>query len=501
MNSGKKDSDHAQQIRFLRQVQFFKDFDEHEIKQFLAVTKWLKVPSGTLIIKEGSTEMVFYILVMGEVSIFKTLADGEILELTTLATGDCFGEMSLVSENKRTAGVKTTTDAYLLMVDPKIVSTSNVFLQLKFYKRFCEILVTRLDLANRRMAGWGETKTVGTTGEPLAAAEQPSFSFPTPDVRAAPPPAAAAPPSTLPPMPERKGRMAPGSLKRRLQTDKCLAINPMVATQLVGAMGGKGDNTRFFAEMIALDLVLSAKVLQVANSPYFRRSRPVISVPHAMIIIGIQEVQKVVSTAIEAGRGHQPFGGHQAIGRQFWQHGVVVGRIAQLLKEVIRLDMATDVYLAGLLHDLGMLALDQLEPDFYPQLLRPESELGTKLKKNETEYIGTDHGQAGRWLGEYLGLPSVYLDVIRLHHQPENAVGDSILPIALVHLADLFATERGYCLGGQKIKNTGKPLESFAWILIREQHRPFLDVNLSDFVFAFNEELDKSWKEIAAFGF
>lgn len=495
MANGKKENDPDQQIRFLRRIQFFKDFDEHEIKQFLAVSKWLKVPPGTLIIKEGATEMVFYILVRGEVSIFKTLAAGEVLELTTLSTGDCFGEMALVSESKRTAGVKTTTDAYLLMVDPKIVSTSSVFLQLKFYKRFCEILVTRLDLANKRMAGRSDTKTVGPSAEP-ASADLPPAAAPAPKKKTPAAPAATVKPRTLPPMPKKKGRSASASLKRRLQTDKCLAVNPAVAGRLVGALGGKGDNTRLFAELISLDPVLSAKVLQVANSPYFRRSCPVVSVPHAMIIVGIQEVQSVLSTAIETGHEVLPFSGDQTLARRFWQHGVVVGRIAQLLKEVIRLDMATDVYLAGLLHDLGMLTLDLLEPSFYPQLLEPESGLAENLEKNETEYIGTSHSQAGKWLGEYLGLPPVYLEVIRLHHQPEKASGDAILPVALVHLADLFAVERGICLANRE--NLGNPLESFSWVLLREEHKPFLDINLVDFVHAFNDELDKGWTEITA---
>jgi HD-like signal output (HDOD) protein/CRP-like cAMP-binding protein len=501
------ESDPDQQIQFLRRIHFFQDFDDHEINQFLAVSKWLRVPANTLLIKEGATEMIFYILVKGEVSIFKTLADGKIMALTTLVTGACFGEMALVSETKRTAGVETLTDSYLLMVDPQIVSTSSVFLQLKFYKRFCEIMVTRLDLANKRLAGQGgRVKPAKTAAADIASLPQKNPPAPTPDSSLPPRAPVTVEPVqalrrarqalSLPPMPEIKGRITPATLKPRLQSDKCLAINPAVAWRLDALSRAEGNHPRQLAELIALDPVLSAKVLQVANSPFYRRACPVFSVPHAIVIVGAQQVQDAVMRAAQAGQEIRAFSGLAPLVRQFWQHCIVVGRIAELLKEVIRLEITADIYLAGLFHDLGILALDMREPRFYGQLLQPGSELATKLEINETEYIGTNHSLAGKWLGEYLGLHPVYLEVMRLHHRPEKASGEFALPVALVHLADLFAAERGFCLGGQKYG--GNLLESFAWVLIRDQHRPFLDVNLADFLVSFNSELDKSWREIVA---
>jgi len=145
-----------QQVNFLKKISFFQDFDDHELKQLLAVSRWLKIPAGTLIIKEDTLEKVFYILVKGSVTVFITVEQGQTIELTKLATGDTFGEMALVSETRRTAGVKTTSESYILMVEPDILNQASVFLQLKFYRRFCEILVTRLIAANK---GWGYLPT------------------------------------------------------------------------------------------------------------------------------------------------------------------------------------------------------------------------------------------------------------------------------------------------------------------------------------------------------
>ena len=151
-----------EQITFLKKIDFFENFDDHELRQFLSVTKWLKVATDTLIIKENTMERVFYVLVKGEVSVFKTLEEGKrTMELTTLTSGACFGEMSLVMDVKRTAGVIARGESFLLMVEPEIINTSNVFLQLKFYKRFCEIMVSRLIRANERMA-WRSGRCMGT---------------------------------------------------------------------------------------------------------------------------------------------------------------------------------------------------------------------------------------------------------------------------------------------------------------------------------------------------
>jgi HD-like signal output (HDOD) protein len=244
-----------------------------------------------------------------------------------------------------------------------------------------------------------------------------------------------------------------------------------------------------------MDPVLSCAVIQTANSPYFRRAASVATVPHAMVIVGIKHVQEIVGNAIESSKDVQVFGGNEEIAASFWKHAVVVARITELLKDVIQVNPSTDMHLAGLLHDLGMLALDGLSPNFYGHAgSAPELE---DLVKAEKEYVGVDHGQAGAWLGEFLGLPHVYLDVMRYHHSPEKVSSTSALPVALVTLANLFATERGICLSKPKLEQEALP-RSFAWVLIQEQHKPFLDVNIMQFIDAFNLELDKSWTAITA---
>lgn len=507
MASGKKykEIDLDEQIEFLKKVSFFHGFDDQELKQFLQVSKWLRVPPNTAIIKENTTERAFYILVKGEVRVEKRLPERvKPILLTTLATGDCFGEMALVTEIKRTADVVAGTESFILRVEPEIVSTSNVFLQLKFYKRFCERLVSRLDLANKKVAGRdGEEanpsmlQKVLSVGGPPEAEEKvrklpgkPGLGMERPEkaekARAA---------IAIPPMPDKDHRQTPAKLYHRVHPEAVLPVNPAVAAELSAMMKGSAgiDNTRRLADLISLDPVLSCRVIQTANSPFYRRANMVGTVPLAMVIVGVKQVQEVLVDTIRAAKSVQAFSGFASVARDFWRHAVVVGRIAEMLRDVIRINTSADLYLCGLFHDLGMLVLDGMSPNFYPQCVRPSGEMRDMVRA-EKDYIGVDHGQAGVWLAEGIGLPQPYLDVMRFHHLPEKATTNPV-PVALVNLANIFAAMKGACLGQPQVTRQDA-LRSFSWALIEEHHRPFQEVNVQQFVNSFSAELDKTWAGI-----
>ena len=496
------------QINFLKKIDFFENFDDHELRQFLTVTKWLKVATGTLIIKENTMERVFYVLVKGEVSVFKSFDQGKrTVELTTLKAGSCFGEMSLVMDVKRTAGVSARCDSFLLMVEPEIISTSNVFLQLKFYKRFCEIMVSRLIRANERMAVTDSPQPSGPTLPKIvlpAVEKDISAELPQASPSSAPSPS---PPSKaiiaksdeqvtlLPVLPAKKDPSLKKSVHRKLSALHDLPFNTVIGNRLLPLLRGECDNTLLLADLVQLDPVLSWKVMQMGNSSFYRRSVPVMTIPHAMITVGIKHIQEALLEIITSDRKRKPFDGFKHIANSFWHHSIVVARIAAMLRDVIRLSMNSDIFLAGLLHDIGILAIGALEPHFYPHLTDPTSELCANLSLAESTYVGIDHGAAGAILGEGIGLPEAYLDVMRFHHDPSLARANQ-LSIALVHLAELFSVKHGCGLCQTKHDKAQQPTDSYAWVIIQEHHRAFCEVNILQFIDNFDNELAKTWGSI-----
>ncbi len=492
-----KDSgfDLKKQIKFLQKIEFFDNFDNHELKQFLTVSRWLRVEKDTHIIKENTRERAFYILVRGGVSVIKTVAGKKKpLQLTTLSDGACFGEMSLVMDVKRTAGVVTNTKCFILMVEPGIINTSNVFLQLKFYKRFCEVLVSRLIMANERMADLEITSP--SISEADEKKEDIDINETVNEETLTPPEKSLLHEDTimvLPPMPNKKDRTIKTKIKRLVKTSMHMPFNPLIGQRLAPYLHGECENTRVLSDLIQLDPILCCKVLQIANSTYFRRSTPIGTVAHSLITVGIKQIQEALTETIATATDKKPFSGFIDVSRSFWRHSIIVARIADMLKEVLRVNLSSDIYLAGLLHDVGILSLDQIEANFYPHLVDSKSDLKKNLSEHETTLIGIDHGQAGCWYGESIGLPQYYLDVILHHHFPEKAQSNTLM-VALVHLADLFAMARDTGVGGSGYEP--EILESFGWIILQDQHRPFLDVHVPDFIETFSQELDNTWSGI-----
>lgn len=488
-----------QRLVFLKKIAFFSPFDDHELKQLLSLSRWLKVPPNTHIIKENTTDRVLYILVHGKVSVFKTVGKGEV-ELTTLSTGATFGEMAMIAETKRTAGVRTLTDAYILMVEPEILNLANVFLQLKFYKRFCEILVQRLVDANTKMAGSDKAEPVPfkKTEETVAVPRKKKVVKPKKDKEGSPDEndlRLVVDDTELPAIPKPRN-VAKSRMQRRVHGNLDLAINPAVAAVLSSFLVGDCEDTRRFSELIALDPFLAARVLHVANSSFYRRSTEVSSVPHALVTVGIKNVQEIVAEEVDkVAFGQEFFGGYKDLGRSFWRHSVVVGRIAELLAEVIRVHAYEDIYLAGLLHDVGMLSLDVQEPAFYPQLQRRGFLADASLCHVEQEILGADHCQVGYYLIEKMGLPKAFLDAAKFHHEPQRAK-DHLLVVALVALAELFAVQRGIVVGCEENSDEVNIVDSFAWILLSQEQKSFKEVDVGGFVQEFKMELDRSWPNI-----
>ncbi len=150
--AGNLTDENKRKISVLKGIPFFQPFTEEELAFLTRESLWVKGGSGDTILNEGSAYDAFYIVLMGSVSVRKKGAG-----LCTLGPGDCFGEMSVITGERRTAAIIANQETYLLQIEGKMLNAESEqillkSIQLKFYKIFARILSSRLETANKQRA-------------------------------------------------------------------------------------------------------------------------------------------------------------------------------------------------------------------------------------------------------------------------------------------------------------------------------------------------------------
>ncbi len=184
------------------------------------------------------------------------------------------------------------------------------------------------------------------------------------------------------------------------------------------------------AEVAMLDAGISARMLRLANSVYYR-GRGVKSIAEAVLRVGIDGVRDVVY-ALSLMRALRPM---QFAYRPYWRHCLAVAQTTQILQLRARKVAvpSTELHAAGLLHDIGMLVLDRTLGVGYGRILANAHEAARPLFEVEREMIGTDHADVGARLLEHWKLPDQLAQATAGHHDPLFGA----TPTAqLVYLAD-----------------------------------------------------------------
>jgi len=219
------------------------------------------------------------------------------------------------------------------------------------------------------------------------------------------------------------------SLVRRIRD---LPTPNAVAMQLLVSLADEDLSIEQLTQTISLDQGIVAKVLRLANSPFYGLPRRVTLIADAVAIIGWRSVRNL---ALAAGLA-QGFD----IARcpafdlgAYWRHSLACALCAEALARGKGQDGGL-AFGCGLLHDLGRVALASLAPEDYARVLCWQAEAGARLFEAERACLGLDHAAVGGALTRQWLLAPALVDSVALHHQPPE---DGSAPLAdLVHVAD-----------------------------------------------------------------
>jgi HD-like signal output (HDOD) protein len=197
-------------------------------------------------------------------------------------------------------------------------------------------------------------------------------------------------------------------------------------------------------DLLSQDKSLAAQCLQMANSPLFGRWQKVESLRGAVIHLGFHHVSDIaMSCGVLNLLPEDKTSMDPAV---FWEHSLGCALVCRHLARKINLGDPGKAYLAGLLHDVGIIVNLWVLPQEFRTTYEMAKAEGIPLHEAEQKTLGFTHCESGRLLAERWELGRGLIDVVSHHHSPEESTDDSGL-VALVHIADLLCRMSGLNYG------------------------------------------------------
>src|ERR1700686_2601432 len=197
-------------------------------------------------------------------------------------------------------------------------------------------------------------------------------------------------------------------------------------------------------DLLAQDKSLAAQCLQMANSPLFGRWQKVDSLRGAVVSLGFHHVSDI---AMSCGVMNMLPGEKTSLDPVvFWEHSLGCALVCRTLARKINLSDPAKAYLAGLLHDIGIIVNLWVLPKEFRIAYEIAKTESIPLDEAEQRSLGFTHCDSGRLLAENWGLAPDLVEVVAHHHSPDKSEHDTGL-VALVHIADLLCRMSGLNYG------------------------------------------------------
>lgn len=228
-----------------------------------------------------------------------------------------------------------------------------------------------------------------------------------------------------------------------------------IATQILAITESDRFSAHELAKLISSDQALSTKMLRLSNSAYYGFPRAITTVRDAIVLLGFRAVRSatLASCVIDAVPG-----GANLDYQQFWHYSVTVGMLAELLARVE--DTPHDeAFTAGVIHNIGRLALDQYAPEQFRQALELARESEMSLLDAEREVLGFTDAELGGGLALHWNFPPPLVDAVAHHHLNVYALPEPQSLAASVVRARLFVSSLGICDGTAQAVTSAPPAE------------------------------------------
>ena len=256
---------------------------------------------------------------------------------------------------------------------------------------------------------------------------------------------------------------------------------PRVAQRIVALSQDPKTSYRDLKTVILPDPPLAAKVMMMANSAFFHRHKQAKTLEEAIFTIGLNNLV-TICTSVGILDVFNKWGGGKVDRRQLWRHCLATGFLAKSLelRKVLNKPDGPDIFLAGLLHDIGWIVFDKIVPKKMLAAIKGKEDTGRWSLEMEKEYLGMDHAEAGALFLKKWQIPPAVIEIVEYHHTPDNSQKYPA-QTAVVRISSILVQHRFYfCLPFDKLPDhfphhLADPSSPDAVIEMKERYEPYVN--------------------------
>lgn len=218
---------------------------------------------------------------------------------------------------------------------------------------------------------------------------------------------------------------------------------PHVAIRLSKLLSDENSSIKEMEEVIRLDPTLVLRVLRIVNSAYYGLSQKVDSIERAVVFIGMKNLRNMVVTEALKDIFRMGNNGRTYSRRQLWLHCAAVSICGHMIGERIFAQKGEDVFLCGILHDVGIIVEDQVAHGRFIEVCKQFQENSKPLVDHENEIIGTNHCNLGYELSREWNLPVTVQEAIRDHHKVSHTIVPSSVT-GIIQISEYIVSRMSY---------------------------------------------------------
>ncbi len=227
------------------------------------------------------------------------------------------------------------------------------------------------------------------------------------------------------------------TVEKRIENIRELPTLPFIYSKLSKVISDGGSSAKDVGEIVAEDQALAGKMLRIVNSAFYGFPKKISSVSQSITIIGFNALKNMVlsTSVIDLLKNGEGNGCNMT---EFWKHSLRCAVGARSIGKAIRYPNVEELFVAGLLHDIGKFVAHQYFAEEFRTALKFGQEKHIPLHKAENTLLGYDHSIIGHYLLKQWKLAPMILNVVRLHHTPKTN-SDHVMEVSIIHIANTLA--------------------------------------------------------------